>query len=143
MEETKNKIRFWRGKRESYNKIIKPDFWTRYSVLEPNGVWHEYFGTNLISTSSGALAPVLDIVDKLPEAVNPGDRYLLKTTENGTVKYQIYEFSPIMGENGYLLSVKMTDLGDLTVRIKSKGLKAFQVVDGVLKTYDEVDCGLY
>ena len=143
MEEIKNKIRFWRGKRESYDKILKPDFWTRYSVLEPNGIWHEYFGTNLISTSTGTIAPVLDIVETLPEVVNPGDRYLLRTEQNGVTLYQIYEFSPIRGENGYLLSVKMTDLGDMTVRIKSRGLKAYQLVDGALKTYDEVDCGLY
>ena len=35
----------------------------------------------------------------------------------------------------YQLSEKITDLGDLSVRIKSRGLKAYQVVNGELITY--------
>ena len=143
MAEIKHKIRFWRGTRESYNKIISPDFWTRYSVKEPNGLWREYYGTNLISTQTGVLAPVLDILDELPKTVNPGDRYLIKTKVEGGFIYQIYEFSPFQENGEYLLSEKITDLGDLTVRVKSRGLKAYQVVEGKLITYDDVNCGLY
>ena len=143
MEELKHKIKFWRGTRESYNKIINPDFWTRYSVKEPNGMWREYYGTNLISIASGTLAPVIDVVDKLPAQINPGDRYLVKSIVDGSLLYQIYEFSPFLKDGNYLLSEKITDLGDMTVRIKSRGLKAYQMVEGELITYDDVDCGEY
>lgn len=143
MAENKNKIRFWRGTRESYNKITAPDFWTRYSVKEPNGVWREYYGTNLISIQTGSIAPVLDVVKELPQQVNPGDRYLLEAVVDGALLYQIYEFSPFQVDGEYQLSEKITDLGDFSVRIKSKGLKAYQVVNGELVTYDDIDCGSY
>ena len=143
MAENKNKIRFWRGTRESYNKITAPDFWTRYSVKEPNGVWREYYGTNLISIQTGSIAPVLDVVKELPQQVNPGDRYLLEAVVDGALLYQIYEFSPFQVNGEYQLSEKITDLGDFSVRIKSKGLKAYQVVNGELVTYDDIDCGSY
>ena len=143
MAENKNKIRFWRGTRESYNKIVAPDFWTRYSVKEPNGVWREYYGTNLISIQTGSIAPVLDIVTELTQQVNPGDRYLLEAVVDGALLYQIYEFSPFQVDGEYQLSEKITDLGDFSVRIKSRGLKAYQVVEGKLVTYDDIDCGSY
>lgn len=146
MEEIKHKIRFWRGTRESYNKIISPDFWTRYSVKEPNGVWHEYYGTNLITSQTGVLAPVLDVVKELPTNINPGDRYLVGDEDVLYSTFQIFEFTPFMKDGKYLMSEKVTDLGDLTVRIKSRGLRAYQVVEGKLTTYDEIDtidCGYY
>jgi hypothetical protein len=146
MEETKNKIKFWRGTRESYNKIASPDFWTRYSVKEPNGVWHEYYGTNLITSQAGTLAPVLDVVKELPKTVNPGDRYLVGDESVLYSTYQIFEFSPFMQDGKYLLTEKVTDLGDLSVRIKSRGLMTYQVVEGKLITYDKVnsiDCGTF
>ena len=143
MAETKNKIKFWRGTRESYNKIQSPDFWTRYSVKEPNGIWREYYGTNLISIQTGTIAPVLDLVTELPKQVNPGDRYLLETKVNGELVYQVYEFSPFQVDGEYQLSEKITDLGDFSVKIKSKGMKEYMVVDGKLKTYNDIDCGTY
>ena len=82
MAETKNRVRFWRGTAENYELLKKAralSYWTRYSVkyVDSNGLvtWKEFYGDNPLSTETGQLLPVIDIVSELPSVLNPGDRY--------------------------------------------------------------------
>ena len=94
MANTQKLVKKWRGTREAYNRIANAsmlNYWTRYSVKEVDGSWTEYYGSNLISSPSGQLLPVLDIVSELPTTLNPGDRYLvgIDATETSTAEYYI------------------------------------------------------
>ena len=94
MTNTQKLVKKWRGTREAYNVIANANllnYWTRYSVKEVNGTWTEYYGSNQISSPSGQLLPVLDIVSELPTTLNPGDRYLvgLDESEGRAAEYYI------------------------------------------------------
>lgn len=147
----KHLVRFWRGTRESYNYLATNnalDYWTRYSVKEPSGVWSEYFGDNLISNVSGQLLPVIDIVQNLPTELNNGDRYLVghDAPEGQTTgaDYYIVEAGTEKSGDGFVQNTVVKPFNEkYSVRVKSKGYMSYQLVNGVLTTYDEVDCGTY
>lgn len=139
---TEKIIKYWRGSRESFNKIINPDYWTRYTVKEIDGRWVEYFGSNRITIMPGQLFPVLDIVENLPANVNTGDRYLVGSGED----YYIVEIMQDVEKS------KIMPLGEHSVRVKSKDYMEYQLipetVNGITKKvlrtpYVAVDCGEY
>lgn len=138
MGATEKVIKFWRGSRESYNKIVsegKADFWTRYSVKETDGRRVEYFGTHPVQEPTGELYPVLDVVTALPATLNTGDRYLVGNDTDG---YYVVEIAANKAQS------KIEPLGSLSVRVASNNYYKYQYVDGELKTYDNgVDCGTY
>lgn len=151
MAENNHIVKFWRGTRDSYNIIAGAgmlDYWTRYSVKEKSGIWTEYFGDNLLTPRPGQLLPVIDIVETVPDAssLHNGDRYLVKynDAETSGEDYYIIEVR-VSSENGQPTShsVVLPFDDSYTVRVKSRGYKAYQLVDGKLVTYDEVDCGTY
>jgi hypothetical protein len=136
------KVRNWRGSRASYemlvdNKAVSP--WTRYVVIDViNGkeVITEYYGNNQVSDATGQLLPVKNVIASISDITpNPYDRYLVGSDGKG---YQIYEYI-IDGEYHKWL-VKPFDYR-YGVRIIEKGLKNYVYLNGVLKTYDDVDCG--
>ena len=142
----KHLVRNWRGKRESY-KFLRDvnhlDSWTRYSVIDDDGSIMEYFGENLISTPTGQLLPVSAIVETAPtvENANPYDRYLVGTDQNG---YKIVEYRPIATVSGVELVMDELEFDEkFGVRVKSMGLKNYIYFDGHLRTYDDVDCGVF
>ena len=146
----KHRVKNWRGTRKSYNVIAKAnllDYWTRYSVKEVDGSWTEYYGKNLLSCPSGQFLPVLDIVTTLPEVLNPGDRYLVGVdmTDATPAEYYIVTIDvDDSSENG--ISARTEELrnnGGLSVRVINKKSMAYQLVDGYLITYDQVDGGIY
>jgi hypothetical protein len=147
----KNKIvKKWRGSRESYNLIKKANslsYWTRYSVKEVDGSWTEYYGSNQISSPSGQLLPVLDIVDKLPSVLNPGDRYLVGVDANGNSNAEYYiVIIDVDSEAGNNLSARTEPFlnnSGMSVRVKNRKSMAYQLVDGQLITYDQVDGGTF
>lgn len=136
-EQKRNKIKIWRGSRESYNKLGIYDFWTRYSVKETDGHYTEYYGTNKISLDTGTLLPVIDILPSVPDSPKLGDRYLIGSNDTS---YHIYEALP--SQNGEI-QWKITPLDLYSVKVIKKGLMEYQVVNGKLITYDIVDCGSY
>lgn len=150
MGNDKKRVRHWRGTRDSYNIIARAgllDYWMRYSVKESNGTWTEYYGSNQISSPSGQMLPVLDIVETLPTTLNPGDRYLVgrDATDTTDAEYYIVTIDvDTTAENQ--LSARTETLknnGGMSVRVINRKSMAFQLVDGELITYDQVDGGTY
>ena len=149
---TNNKhiVRHWRGTRNTYNLIAKTnllDYWTRYSVKEVDGSWSEYYGKNLISCQSGQFLPVIDIVTTLPEVLNPGDRYLVGVDMTNTTPAEYYIVTIDVDESAESgISARTEEFrnnGGLSVRVINKKSMAYQLVDGYLITYDQVDGGIY
>lgn len=145
----KHIVRFWRGKRESYNflkSVNRLDPWTRYSVIESGDSANaitEYFGENQINIPTGQLLPVSAVVaTALPEyRVRPYDRYLVGTDGTG---YKIIEYLPKSTTDGVVLEKNEMDFDwKYGVRVRKEGLKNYVYVDGKLITYDDVDCGLF
>lgn len=143
-------VRKWRGTREAYNRISKANllsYWTRYSVKEVNGVWTEYYGSNLISNPTGQLLPVLDIVQKLPSELNPGDRYLVgvDATENTLAEYYIVTIDiDSESENGLSYhSEPFENNKGMSVRVINRKSRAYQLVDGKIITHELIDGGTF
>ena len=145
----KHIVRFWRGKRESYNflkSVNRLDPWTRYSVIESGDSANaitEYFGENQINVPTGQLLPVSAVVaTALPSyRVRPYDRYLVGTDGSG---YKIIEYLPKSTSEGVVLEQNEMDFDwRYGVRVRKEGLKNYVYVDGKLVTYDDVDCGLF
>jgi hypothetical protein len=148
--DNKKIVKNWRGTRQSYNLIAKNnrlDYWTRYSVKEINGTWTEYYGVNQISSHSGQLLPVLDIVDTLPTILNPGDRYLVGRDADGNNVAEYYiVIIDVDSESNNGLSARTEPFlnnSGLSVRVINKDSMAYQLVDGEIITYDKVDGGTF
>lgn len=146
MENNKQKhiVKNWRGTRKLYNRLNNEgllDYWTHYHVKELDNTWTEYYGSNRISSPSGQMLPVLDIVETLPSVLNPGDRYLVgKDDEYYIVIIDVDDNS----DNG--LSSRNEQLinnSGMSVRVINKESMAYQLVNGVLKTYDKIDGGTF
>ena len=58
-------VKIWRGTRSEYEAVNPKDFYTRYSVREENGAYTEYYGTHEITSRTGQVPPVIDIIDSL------------------------------------------------------------------------------
>lgn len=143
-------VKKWRGTRESYNNLVKSgmlSYWTRYSVKDQNGLWTEYYGSNQISSPSGQLLPVLDIVTELPTVLNPGDRYLVGKDATDTQEAEYYiVIIDIDNTTSNKLSARTEPFinnSGMSVRVTNKKSMAYQLVDGYLITYDLVDGGEY
>lgn len=143
-------VKKWRGTRESYNIIAKAgllDYWTRYSVKDVDGRWTEYYGSNQISSPSGQLLPVLDIVSTLPQVLNPGDRYLVGKDATDTTNAEYYiVIVDIDSTTNNSLSARtesFIDNSGMSVRVINRKSMAYQLVDGKMITYDLVDGGEY
>lgn len=143
-------VRKWRGSRESYKKIEKAgllDYWTRYSVKDLNGLWTEYYGSNQISSPSGQVLPVLDIVQNLPMVLNPGDRYIvgIDASETNDAEYYIVTID-IDRESPNGLSTHTEPFinnSGMSVRVINRKSMAYQLVNGEMLTYDLVDGGTF
>jgi hypothetical protein len=143
-------VKFWRGSRKAYELIRSANllnYWTRYSVKEGNGTWTEYYGSNMISCPSGQMLPVIDIVDKLPSILNPGDRYLVgrDATDNTNAEYYIVTID-IDTEAENNLMCKTDDFvnnSGMSVRVINRKSMAYQLVNGEMITYDSVNGGTY
>jgi len=140
----KQKVRNWKGTRANYemlvdNNAVSP--WTRYVVIDTiNGkdVITEYYGNNQVADATGQLLPVKDIIGNISDITpQPYDRYLVGSDGKG---YQIYEYV-IDGEYHKWL-IKPFDYR-YGVRVIERGLKNYVYVNGILKTYDDVDCGSF
>jgi hypothetical protein len=143
-------VKFWRGTRESYNNIKNANllnYWTRYSVKESNGTWTEYYGDNMISCPSGQILPVLDIVKNLPSVLNPGDRYLVgkDATDITNAEYYIVIIDIDSTTNNRLSARTEPFINNsgMSVRVINRKSMAYQLVDGNIVTYDNVDGGEY
>jgi hypothetical protein len=140
-----HKVKNWRGSREKYEFLLKNnalDSWTRYSVVDVIGeekIITEYFGVNQISELTGQLLPVKSILQTVEEAeVVPYNRYLIG--EDG-VGYSIYECL-FDSENNLRWRIGPFDYRH-GVRVIDKGLKNYIYYDNMLRTYDDVDGGVF
>lgn len=140
-----HKVKNWRGSRENYEFLLKNnalDSWTRYSVIDIVGeekVITEYFGDNQISELTGQLLPVKSILQTVEEAeVVPYNRYLIG--EDG-VGYSIYECL-FDSENNLRWRIGPFDYRH-GVRVVDKGLKNYIYYDNMLRTYDDIDGGVF
>lgn len=140
-----HKVRNWKGTRDKYefllvNNALSP--WTRYIVIDVvNGeeVVTEYYGSNQIADLTGQLLPVNSILGDISEAVaEPYTRYLVGADGSG---YKVYECI-LDGKNTLKWNVKNFDYR-YGVRVMDRGLKNYVYVNGTLKTYDDVDCGVF
>lgn len=132
---TDSLVKIWRGKRSTYDALIangSTDYWTHYYVKEASGLWTEYFGSIPIRQETGQLFPVDTVVESLPANLTPGQRFLVghDANANGAAEYYVVEIAP------EIIKSTITPLGNLSVRVKDRGLHSYQIVDGVLKTYD-------
>ena len=140
----KQKVRNWRGTRANYemlvdNNAVSP--WIRYVVIDTiNGkeVITEYYGNNQVADATGQLLPVKDIIGNISDITpQPYDRYLVGSDGKG---YQIYEY--VIDGDFHKWLIKPFDYR-YGVRVIEDGLKNYVYVNGILKTYDDVDCGSF
>ena len=141
----KHVVRHWKGTREKYEFLLKNNSlneWTKYVVLDVvnnENVYTEYYGTNQVSDLSGQMLPANSIISDINEIVpTPYDRYLVGNDESG---YNVYEYV-ISSDGSHRWIIKPFDYR-YGIRIKDKGLKNYVYVDGVLRTYDDVDAGVF
>lgn len=132
---TENIVNIWRGKRTTYDTLVsnnKVSYWTHYYVKENNGTWSEYFGKSPIKQVSGQLYPVDTVVESLPSSVVAGQRFLVgqDATASKVAEYYVVEIAPNPTES------TIYPLGDLSIRVKDRGMKSYQVIDGKLTTYE-------
>jgi hypothetical protein len=140
----KQKVRNWKGTRENYELLVSNNGtspWTKYVVIDNiNGreFITEYYGTNQVCEATGQLLPVKSIIASISEIEpQPYDRYLVGSNGNG---YNIYEY--IISGDSHRWIIKPFDYR-YGVRVISEGLKNFVYVNGTLRTYDDVDCGIF
>lgn len=150
MSNTKHIVKNWRGSRNSYNIIAKAnllDYWTRYSVKEVDGSWTEYYGKNMISCPSGQFLPVLDILTVLPLELNPGDRYIVGQDAINDTPAEYYIVTvDVDTESANGISARtelLKNNSGMSVRVINRKSMAYQLVDGELITYDQVDGGTF
>ena len=150
MANTKKIVKKWRGTRESYNVIANAkqlNYWTRYSVKEIDGTWSEYYGSNLISCPSGQLLPVIDIVKTLPTNLNPGDRYLVGMDATDTTNAEYYivtiDVDSTASNNMSARTEPFVNNGGMSVRVTNRKSMAYQLVNGEIITYDQVNGGTF
>lgn len=148
MAEERHIVRFWRGTRDSYNSLVRDgitNYWTRYTVAEDDGRRTEYFGTTPVTLTTGQLYPVDDIVSSLPNTLTDGDRYLVGHDASGDTEAEYYVVEIHTGPNNTLSSTTIINpLGSMSVRVKSRNLFNYQIIDGKLRSYEECfDCGSY
>lgn len=145
VEGEKQRVRHWRGTRSNYELLVKNDAvspWTKYVVIDiVNGkeVFTEYYGVNQIVEATGQLLPVKSIIVSINDIeAQPYDRYLVGRDGAG---YSVYEYV-ITDEDSHRWIIKPFDYR-YGIRVIDKGLKNYVYVNGVLKTYDDVDCGIF
>jgi hypothetical protein len=116
--------------------------WTKYVVLDVvnnENVYTEYYGTNQVSDLSGQMLPANSIISDINEIVpTPYDRYLVGNDESG---YNVYEYV-ISSDGSHRWIIKPFDYR-YGIRIKDEGLKNYVYADGKLRTYDDVDAGIF
>ena len=161
----KDIIIFWKGSAESYATLklrgrIKP--FGRYTVTSSDGTVREYLGTKLIGNSNlEQLAFVDDLMSKslFKEKWDKGeltntrllvgddnafedDRHTLKPSDEPSENPQWFVAECGDDANTPIEAVKCEHN---TVRIKSLGLKEYQIIDNKLSTYDLdwINCGDY
>ena len=142
----KHVVRHWKGSRANYEFLVKNNAvnaWTRYVVIDSiAGVDSitEYYGVNQIAELTGQLLPANSIIGSISEISNPTpyDRFLVGADGAG---YNVYEYV-IDSEGAHKWIIKPFDYR-FGVRVKDKGLKNYIYVDNTLRTYDDVDCGMY
>ena len=153
---TSHNFSVWRGKRSTYNQLgidKKLDYWTLYSVIEPDGTRSLYWGAKPTVTVTGELYPVTDIVSELPTALNVGDRYIVghdgTFDSSGSVvthaEYYIVEIAADATQS------VINPLGSFSARVKNRGMKCYMLINDRLVTYDNqldtddfiLDCGTY
>ena len=144
--EEKHTVKHWRGTRDKYEFLRKNgalDSWTKYVVIDDiadsdgNKRIVEYYGENQIYEHTGQLLPVKSIIETVA-AVEPApyDRYLVGRDGTG---YRVYEC--LLDDEGALKWRSIPFDYRHGVRVISRGLKNFVYVEGVLLTYDDVNCG--
>ena len=140
----KQKVRNWKGTRANYemlvdNNAVSP--WTKYVVIDTinnKEVITEYYGNNQVADATGQLLPVKDIIGNISDITpQPYDRYLVGSDGKG---YQIYEY--VIDGDFHKWLIKPFDYR-YGVRVIENGLKNYVYVNGILKTYDDVDCGSF
>lgn len=142
----KHVVRHWKGSRANYEFLVKNNAvnaWTRYVVIDSiagTDSITEYYGVNQIAELTGQLLPVNSIIGSISEISNPTpyDRFLVGADGTG---YNVYEYV-IDSEGAHKWIIKPFDYR-FGVRVKDKGLKNYIYVDNTLRTYDDVDCGMY
>lgn len=142
-EAANQKVRSWRGSRENYEFLVSNSAtspYTRYVVIDNiNGqsVITEYYGTNQVSDATGQLLPVKSIITAISDIEpQPYDRYLVGRDGAG---YNVYEYV-ISSDGSHRWLIKTFDYR-YGIRVIDRGLKNFVYIDGMIKTYDDVDCG--
>lgn len=146
---TENNFSAWRGYRSTYNALGaagKLNYWTLYSVIEPDGSRNLYWGAKPTVVATGELRPVIDIVETLPTTLNVGDRYIVghdgTFDDDGNVvtkaSYYVVEIAADFKQS------VINPLGDFSARVKNRSMKCYTVVNEKIRTYDGIiDCGEY
>ena len=137
MPNINNRVKLWRGTRANYNNLGTWDYWTEYNVKEEDGTWSKYYGTKKVVGDVGELAPVEGILS--PEEFASldasgkaqGTRWLVGSGSS----YYVVEFGP-ESAGTYTETTKIQPLGSYSVRVKDRGLRAYELVDDELFTYD-------
>lgn len=134
MPNINNRVKLWRGTRAAYNALGEWDYWTEYNVKETNGTWTKYYGTKEVVGDVGELAPVIGILSPAEfssldaTGKTQGSRWLVGSGSS----YYVVEFGP----NASVEAAKIQPLGNYSVRVEDHDLRAYELVNGELVTYD-------
>jgi hypothetical protein len=140
---TESIVKIWRGLRTTYDRLVSSnatDYWTHYYVKESSGIWSEYFGTIPVKQATGQLYPVDTVVSELPSELLGGQRFLvgIDGDSNKDAEYYVVEIANNLSDS------TIVPLGSLSVRVKDRNLKAYQIVNKKLTTYDgNISCGTF
>lgn len=155
---TKELVQFWKGKEKAYRELyvrgrIKDN--VRYTVIQEDGTIKEYLGKKIINNCDleqiAALDDVISI-DTYNENYSKGkykncrllvgdnnafdsDGKLMDAYEPSSDEHSLWY--AVIFDNG-TEPLQIIDFTEKTARIKSYGMKEYQVVNGMLTTYDQL-----
>lgn len=155
----KELVKFWKGSESAYHELyvrgrIKDNI--RYTVIQNDGLVKEYLGKRAMSNCDlEQLAFVDDIVkldtfqEKFKEGKYKNCRLIVGDNnafdKDGRLK-DVYTPSVSEGSLWYVVvfgddatePINIIDFSDKTARVKTYGMKEYQVVNGILTSYNNI-----
>ena len=155
----KELVQFWKGNEKAYRELyvrgrIKDN--VRYTVIQKNGTIKEYLGKTVLNNCGLEQIAALDDVvsiDTFQSNVKKGlyQNCRLLVGDNNAFDSEgklLDDYTPSVSENSLWYAVvfaestttptQIIDFSDRTARINAYGMKEYQVVDGVLTSYNHM-----
>lgn len=150
-------VRFWKGSEKAYKELyvrgrIKED--VKYTVLMDDGTFREYLGVMPLQGCELEQIPMVDdVVSRTRFKCMVGtdsviDKRLLVGDDNAfSIDGKLLDdYEPSSNNSWYVVifgknasvPLQVIDFSNRSAKVKSLGMREYQVVDGILRTYDGV-----